>query len=168
MDKVVIINNGDGTCGIIVPAPDMFVAGSKTRSLVPELDNSTDVEVLDWIIAKDVPDGREHRIVDRANLPVDRYFRNAWTDDNNTDTVDVDMEKARNIQMTNIRKVRNEKLQALDIATMKALSLGDSEQATDIESQKQVLRDIPQTFDLSVYETPEDLKEAMPEELQNV
>jgi hypothetical protein len=33
------------------------------------------------IAAKDVPSGKPHRIVDAADIPADRTFRDAWTAD---------------------------------------------------------------------------------------
>ena len=33
---------------------------------------------LEEIAAKDVPHGKNYKIVDATDLPTDRYFRNAW------------------------------------------------------------------------------------------
>lgn len=143
MAQIIIFKNDDGSCGIIVP-----------------VDPSLSIEE---IALKDVPEGKEYRIADSSQVPQDRYFRNAWTDDNETPSVDVDMDKARPIHMDNLRITRNKKLKALDVDNLIAVSTGDMEQAEVINSQKQELRDIPQTFDLSVYETPDELKTAIPE-----
>ena len=53
----------------------------------------------------------------------------------------VDMEKAREIHKTNIRKARTSKLAELDIEFQKALETGSS--TTDIVAKKQALRDAP-------------------------
>lgn len=71
--------------------------------------------------------------------------------------VSVDMEKARLLHMDTIRALRNEKLVELDIETLKG---------NDVQAEKQVLRDIPQTFDLTIASTPEELIELIPEELK--
>jgi len=71
--------------------------------------------------------------------------------------IKVNMEKARVIQMDEIRKVRNTELAKKDVEYMKALEADDGS-ATDIAVEKQALRDIPQTFDLTT-DTPEELKE---------
>lgn len=92
-----------------------------------------------------------HGPVNIEDLPTDRYFRNAWDHDLN-----INMDKAREIQMENIRKARNEALEVLDIETLKGI---------DVQAEKQVLRDIPLTFDLSVAKTPEELKNLWPQEL---
>jgi hypothetical protein len=138
MEKRIVFTRDDGSCGIIVPS-------DKTTRTIQE------------IAEKDVPSGFSYRITDVSNIPTDREFRNAWTDINATETVDVNMTKARTIYMDKIRTVRNEKLKELDIETMKGI---------DVQPQKQVLRDLPSNIDLSIFNTPEDLKNYWPEELK--
>lgn len=92
-----------------------------------------------------------HEIVTEADLPQDRLFRNAWGHD-----LKVDMDKAREIHMDKIRKARDKAMKALDVETLKG---------RDVQAQKQALRDIPQTFDLSVASTPEELIKLWPENL---
>ena len=65
--------------------------------------------------------------------------------------------------MDKIREVRNKELAKKDIEFMKALEADDGSH-TAIATEKQALRDIPQTFDLTT-ETPEQLKELWPESL---
>ena len=75
----------------------------------------------------------------------------------------VNMAKARGIQMDKIREVRNQELAKKDVDFMKALEAEDGSH-TAIAKEKQVLRDIPQTFDLTT-DTAEELKEKWPDEL---
>jgi hypothetical protein len=91
--------------------------------------------------------------IEERDIPQDRYFRGAWEFDQG---LSVNMDKARDIQMGHIRAARNEKLAALDIEQLKG---------NDVAAEKQTLRDIPETFDLTGAETPEALKELWPEEL---
>jgi hypothetical protein len=58
--------------------------------------------------------------------------------------------------MDNIRSKRDEKLKELDIEQLKGV---------DVSAQKQVLRDIPQTFDLTGAATPDELKTLWPPEV---
>jgi len=95
--------------------------------------------------------------------PTDRTFRDAWTDDNPGDQVDVDMPKARTIHMNRIRVVRDAELAKLDIAWSRAMAKGVG--ADVIEAKRQKLRDLPQTFDLTSSATPEELKAMWPNEL---
>ena len=77
--------------------------------------------------------------------------------------VNINMDKARTIQMNKIREIRNKELAKKDVEFMKALEAADdSHKAIAVEKQK--LRDIPQTFDLTT-DTPEELKEKWPEGL---
>lgn len=70
--------------------------------------------------------------------------------------VAVDMEVLRGIRMSEIRKERNVKLDALDKEYVKGLST--KQDVTALEVKMQALRDIPQTTDLSKIETPEALE----------
>lgn len=55
---------------VIYPTPDGGVA-----ILMPIADCGL---TLDEIIAKDVPPGVPYKIIDAADIPTDRTFRNAW------------------------------------------------------------------------------------------
>jgi hypothetical protein len=75
----------------------------------------------------------------------------------------INMAKARGIQMDKIREVRNKELAKKDIEFMKALEADDGSSAA-IAVEKQTLRDIPQTFDLTT-DTADELKQKWPEGL---
>lgn len=103
-----------------------------------------------------------HWIVDDSELPEDDlYFFNCWEWD---DGCKINMTKARVLHMDAIRKVRNAELLALDLPYMRAIESGDTEAQTTIATQKQVLRDIPQTFDLMT-DTATQLRNRWPEGL---
>jgi hypothetical protein len=59
MDKRIIYSNDDGSVAIIVPSPDCGLT-------------------IEQIAAKDVPAGKAYKIVDVADIPSDRTWRNAW------------------------------------------------------------------------------------------
>ena len=59
MNQRIIYPTDDGGVAIIVPAPDCGLS-------------------IDEIAAKDVPAGKPFKIVDVADIPTDRTFRNAW------------------------------------------------------------------------------------------
>lgn len=94
-NKRVVINNGDGTVGILIPVNQAMT--------------------LKEIIKKDVPSDKKHRIVDISQIPPDRLFRNAWTDNNATDTVDIDMPRAKEIAHVIRRRGRDKQMSPLDI-----------------------------------------------------
>jgi len=78
--------------------------------------------------------------------------------------IQVNMAKARAIHMDAIRGVRDAELAALDIPFIRALESGDTDAQAKIARTKQILRDIPQTFDLTA-KTPMQLKNKWPAEL---
>jgi len=78
--------------------------------------------------------------------------------------INVNMGKARAIHLAEIRRVRNTELAAKDITFMRAIEAGDTSAQATIATEKQTLRDIPQTFDLTA-RTPEGLQAKWPAEL---
>ncbi len=160
-NKIVIIKNDDGSCGILRPAPDMFDENSKTRSLLPELKGKSNEEIFQFIIDKDVPKGKSYRVAERDAIPTDREFRDAWTDDNQTPTVDIDIPKALEIKKDQLRGLRQPLLEALDVAFMRALELGAD--TSLIVEKKQALRDVT---DLPPLLTIDEIKEHFPEVLR--
>ena len=80
--------------------------------------------------------------------------------------INVNMAKARDIQMDVIRAERNKELAAKDITFMRAVEAGDTDAQATIATEKQVLRDLPATFDITTDAgTPELLKAKWPTEL---
>ena len=62
--KRIIYPTDDGGVAIVVPAPEAL-----------------ETMTIEEIAAKDVPAGKPYKIVDVADIPTDRVFRNAWTAD---------------------------------------------------------------------------------------
>ena len=82
------------------------------------------------------------------------------------DAVVVNMPKARVLHMDKIRRVRNAELAKLDITYMRAIEAGDTDAQATIATEKQTLRDIPATFDITTdVDTPAQLKAKWPAEL---
>ena len=57
--KRIIYPTDEGGVAIIVPAPECGLT-------------------IEEIAAKDVPEGKEYKIIDVSEVPTDRTFRNAW------------------------------------------------------------------------------------------
>ncbi len=146
MDHCILHETPDGKALITHLAPDWI---AMRRAENPEM---TDEALLQEAAAQ--INLVSHEIMRKVDLP-DPYFREAWVKQGKNCVVD--MPKARAVHMDKIRIVRDEKLKALDIETLKGI---------DVQAQKTVLRDIPQTFNLSTLTTPEDLKAAWPEVLK--
>ena len=80
--------------------------------------------------------------------------------------ITVNMTKARAIHLAEIRRVRNLELAAKDITFMRAVEDGDASAQAAVKTQKQTLRDIPATFDITTgISTPAQLKARWPSEL---
>ena len=61
MSKRIIYPNDEGGVSILIPAPEYLAE-----------------HTIEELAAKDVPAGKEYKIVDVADIPSDRTFRNAW------------------------------------------------------------------------------------------
>jgi len=59
MNQRIIYPNNDGGVAIVIPAAECGLT-------------------IEEIAAKDVPAGKLYKIVDVADIPTDRTFRNAW------------------------------------------------------------------------------------------
>ena len=59
MNSRIIYPTDDGGVAVIIPAPECGLT-------------------IEEIAAKDVPSGKPFKIVDVADMPSDRLFRNAW------------------------------------------------------------------------------------------
>ena len=59
MTQAIIYPNDSGGVAIVIPAPKCGLT-------------------IEEIAAKDVPAGKPYKIVDVADIPTDRTFRNAW------------------------------------------------------------------------------------------
>lgn len=154
MNKVIVFKNLNGGCGVIHPTSNLFDPYSKDRQDLrllnvdfcdfdSETGEKTNLDAIDdilnWIANKDVPSGLSYRITDISNIPNDRVFRNAWTDENPTETIDIDILKAKEIKKEEIRRDRKPLLENLDVEAIKALSTGGS--LVEIETKKTALRD---------------------------
>ena len=58
--KRIIFPNDEGGVSILIPSPNCELT-------------------IEEIAAKDVPAGKPYQVVDVADIPSDRTFRNAWT-----------------------------------------------------------------------------------------
>ena len=61
MTKRIIYPKDDGGVAVIVPSPEYL-----------------ETHTIEELAAKDVPAGKEYKIVDVEDIPSDRTFRNAW------------------------------------------------------------------------------------------
>ena len=62
MTQVIIYNQDNGIPAVVMPTQEALAS-----------------HTIEEIAAKDVPAGKPYKIVDVADIPSDRTFRNAWT-----------------------------------------------------------------------------------------
>ena len=61
MNQRIIYPNDNGGVSILIPTPEYL-----------------EEHTIEELVAKDVPQGKPFKIVDVADIPTDRTFRNAW------------------------------------------------------------------------------------------
>jgi hypothetical protein len=139
MNQVIAYKTPENTVSIVVPTGELSI---------------------DEVASKDVPPNTPYKILNRSELPQDRAFRNAWE---LNDTVEINLEKAKEIHKNNIRAARNPLLAELDIQFQRALESGSD--TSEIVAKKIALRDATIDAKISLATTPEELKAAWNEEL---
>ena len=85
---------------------------------------------------KDVPEGVPYEIVDEADIPSDRYFRNAWV--MGDCCVEHDLDRCKEIGHDRRRQQRAEEFAPYDEVIMKQIPGAD---ATAAEETRQQIRD---------------------------
>jgi hypothetical protein len=122
---------------------------------------------IETVMQRDVPsDATEVEILTKDKVPSTNYFRKAWFKQNGK--IEVDMDMAREHHMQTIRAMRDLELEKLDAQAIRALGSNDTETLAKIESKKNILRNIPQTFKIAHAQTPEQLMILWPNDLPKV
>lgn len=121
--SVIIYNNGNGVSVV-------FPTGESS---------------IDTLIATVIPEGADYSVIDDADLPTERAFRDAWVKVG--DAIDHDFDKAKAITKDRLRAERAPLLDKLDVDYMKAIEV--SADTTAIVAEKQRLRDVTNLVDLA-------------------
>lgn len=135
----IIYANLDGGLSVIIPAP-----GFTLEQVLPN-----------------VPEGADFEVVDVEDIPEDKTFRNAW-EMGASRRPSVNIDKARQIKITQIRYQRTPILESLDVEFMRAVEQGDTAKQAEIASRKQALRDATKDPAILNATTVEELKAAVP------
>ena len=137
--KIFIHNNNNGDFTITYPITDCGLTPNEILEKMPILDN-------------------EYTVMEEKDLPVDKSFIGAWTYDHVNKKIDIDIEKAKEIQKNNIRIRRDNLLKKEDINFLKAVESGDTLEQNASANRKQILRDLPDIVD-NVEITESDINE---------
>jgi len=186
MKSILANNSRTGRVSQIFPNPDLYKTMTEDEVMahvtarnkeVGEIPCETESERNECLAkyaalhpgqpAIELPPIGEHLIIDEADLPEtlgqDSYFE-AW--EINDGVASVNMTKARAIHLVAIRRVRDAELVKKDVPFMRAVEDADTDAQATIKTEKQVLRDLPATFDITTDAgTPELLKAKWPVEL---
>ena len=100
------------------------------------------------------------RIVDDADVPAERDFRNAVRDDGKK--LHHDIGRARGIVRDRIREKRARELAALDAQWMRATGTGDKAEAKRIEDERRRWRDAPADPRIDAAGSVDDLRALLP------
>ena len=76
--------------------------------------------------------------------------------------IHVNLDKAKELFLDYLRKIRENKFKELDIEQLKALAIYDSKRVKEIEDEKQALRKMPESINWEMVETVYDLFHVMP------
>ncbi len=74
-------------------------------------------------------------------IPISREFRDAWCDETDNEFVDIDLSKAKQIQLQKLRAERDEKLKDSDSEMIKAMEFGNNDAIQALKNYRQYLRD---------------------------
>jgi uncharacterized membrane protein YukC len=78
------------------------------------------------------------------------------------DKIEVDLDKAKELFLDYLRKIRETKLKELDIEQLKALAIEDKQKVKEIEEEKEALRKMPDSINWEMVETVYDLFHVLP------
>lgn len=148
--KVAAYTDALGKLCILIPAKNVYLKDGIFKTFRGAAPEGWQPATIEQIATHDAPAA----FIITETYPQDRYFRSAWKIDGAS--VGVDMDKAREIHMGRIRESRDKELAKLDI---------EARRGNDNPVRAQYLRDLPQTFSLAEFATPEDLKAAWPADL---
>jgi len=139
MNKIIAYLNDDNKVGWLVPMSEW-------------------PGTLEELIQKDLGD-KSYVIYNREDFPSDFTFYDAWGLSDTEITTDINA--AKEIWKNKWREARKPKLEALDLAYMRATETQNASEIARIISEKQELRDVTNTPIPGT--TPEEIKAVWPE-----
>lgn len=95
--------------------------------------------------------GSTYTIMNKTDLPTDYTYFSAWTYNEESNQLGIDISKAKEQQKDNMRELRKPLLEKEDVIFMKSLETSDTVEQQASVARKQVLRDMTnQVTDLSI------------------
>ena len=136
----------------------LTLAAFKKEFLIPEPESGW----LERVFAKATPEGADFEDIDEGVNPLpSRRFRNAWSKE--LKGLGVNLSKAKDQVMSELRAVRNQELIEIDGLMAKANEIGTPAEITELKIQRQILRDLPATIGIEAIMTIDELETKYPE-----
>lgn len=144
--RKIVYTQKDGTLAVVTPIRNTI--GETLIPVINELDEivyyreMTDNEIEQRAWDKLPSYAINPKFIEAHEIPTDRTFRNAWR--YVADEIYHDMPHARNIMRDLLRAKRTQSFQLLDSEWMRAKGRKREQEADEIESKRELLRNLPQ------------------------
>lgn len=135
----------DGGLSIITAASKDQIKASLGKEI-------SDIEYRDIVLSSIPKDAINPREVSDDGIPQSREFRDAWVDVTAEPVVDIDLNKAKQVKLAQVRAERQERLERLDKHVIRAFEQGVQEDIDIIKAEKQALRDVTEPLKAMVVE----------------
>lgn len=130
--KVRILKKNDGTLSVVHPIPSSRRKGESEEIW------------LKRVFDKATPEETEYEDIEKDKIPNNKRFRKAWKFD--VDKVDIDIPKAKEQLLVELRIKRDGKLKLTDADILKINEIGSDAEKNKIKNKRQKLRDLPVSF----------------------
>ena len=149
-NKRIVYQSDEGIAAVVIVAPDY---------------DGTMEDLLKRVVPANCQDSAD--IVEIDTVPSDRTFRNAWVTAKGK-SVEVDLDKSKDIAKDKVRQARTPKFQELDIAYQRADEAGDADAKAAVVVKKQTARDATANTKITNADSVANLKTGMNEVIAEV
>ena len=149
-NKRIVFQSDEGIAAVVIVAPDY---------------DGTMEDLLKRVVPANCQDSAD--IVEIDTVPSDRTFRNAWVTAKGK-SVEVDLDKSKDIAKDKVRQARTPKFQELDIAYQRADEDGNADAKAAVVVKKQTARDATADTKITNADSVDNLKTGMNEVIAEV
>lgn len=119
-----------------------IVTAAPKESIEKVLGPLTQEQYEAHVIERSIPEGALNvKHITDDNIPKTREFRNAWVDVTADNNVNIDVAKAKELKLAELREARNAKLAETDIELTRAMESGDVVKIEAVKNKRTLLRD---------------------------
>lgn len=132
--KLLYSLEGDTSVRILIGAPKANLERDLNREL-------TNAEYKELVLKSLPPLAFNVREVSDSDIPKSREFRGAWVDVTEASKIDIDVAKAKDIKLKELREKRDKEFEKVDKEFVQALSAEDTEALKAVKSKQKKLRE---------------------------